>query len=98
MKEIKYTDEFITWLEGLKDATVRVRLKRRIDKYGRGIKGDVEPVGEGVSEMREHFGAGYRMYFIERGGALVVMLGGGTKSKQQKDIEKAKRLARRIKG
>ncbi|PIE39116.1 MAG: addiction module killer protein [Gammaproteobacteria bacterium] len=98
MKEIKYTDEFITWLEGLKDATERVRLKRRIDKYGRGIKGDVEPVGEGVSEMREHFGAGYRMYFIERGGALVVMLGGGTKSKQQKDIEKAKRLARRIKG
>ncbi|WP_209501758.1 MULTISPECIES: type II toxin-antitoxin system RelE/ParE family toxin [unclassified Variovorax] len=87
------TDEFCAWLEGLKDGMTRIRLARRLDKARRGNLGDVEPVGDGVSEMREFFGPGWRMYFIEQNGAIIVMLGGGDKSTQQRDIERAKKLA-----
>jgi putative addiction module killer protein len=74
----------------------RARLIRRLEKVERGLLGDVAPVGEGVSEMREHLGAGWRMYFIERGEVLIVMLGGGNKATQSADIAKAIALAQTI--
>lgn len=90
---IDQTDEFIDWLDSLNDKLTRARLVRRLEKAERGLLGDVEPVGDGVSEMREHFGPGWRMYFIQRGEVLIVMLGGGDKSSQQADIAAAKKLA-----
>ncbi|SEQ27509.1 putative addiction module killer protein [Solimonas aquatica] len=80
-------------MSGIKDSKTRLRLARRLDKAQRGLFGDVQPVGEGVSEFREDFGPGWRMYFVQRGSALIVMLGGGDKSTQAKDIVKAKLLA-----
>ena len=87
------TDEFTDWLTGLKDRPTRIRLARRLNKARRGNLGDIKPVGEGVFEMREFFGPGWRMYYVERSGALVVMLGGGEKSGQANDIKRAKKLA-----
>ena len=87
------TDEFTDWLTGLKDRPTRIRLARRLNKARRGNLGDIKPVGEGVFEMREFFGPGWRMYYAERSGALVVMLGGGEKSGQANDIKRAKKLA-----
>ena len=69
------------------------RLARRLEKAQKGVLGDVKPVGEGVFEMREHFGPGWRMYYVQRGTVLIVMLGGGDKSTQPADIAKAMRLA-----
>ena len=97
MYKIKRLPEFSEWIDGLKDAQTRIRLNKRLDKAQRGLLGDVEPVGEGVSEMREFFGPGWRMYFVERGGTLIVMLGGGEKSTQQADIAAAIALANAIK-
>ncbi len=74
----------------------RVRLARRLDKVQRGLLGDVASVGNGVSEMREFFGPGWRMYYTERDGNLIVMLGGGDKSSQQRDIARAVALAKTI--
>ncbi|MFA7594491.1 MAG: type II toxin-antitoxin system RelE/ParE family toxin [Thiohalobacteraceae bacterium] len=74
----------------------RARLIRRLEKAERGLLGDVEPVGEGVSEMREFFGPGWRMYYIEQGDVLIVMLGGGSKATQSRDIKRAKELARTL--
>jgi putative addiction module killer protein len=74
----------------------RVRLARRLDKAQRGNLGDVKPVGEGVFEMREFFGPGWRMYYVQRGETLIVMLGGGDKSSQAADIKKAIALAARL--
>lgn len=88
--------EFDEWLDGLKDGMTRIRLVRRLDKVQRGLLGDVAPVGEGVSEMREFFGPGWRMYFTERDGMLIVMLGGGDKSSQQQDIARAIALAKSL--
>ena len=76
----------------------RRRLVRRLEKVQRGTLGDVKPVGEGVSEMREDFGPGWRMYYVERDGAIVVMLGGGDKSSQQSDIAAAIALAATLNG
>lgn len=89
-------DEFSRWLGGLKDRTTRIRLARRINKARRGNLGDTNPVGEGVMEMREFFGPGWRLYYVERAGALVIMLGGGNKSTQARDIERAKQLAKEL--
>ncbi|AKX51347.1 type II toxin-antitoxin system RelE/ParE family toxin [Denitrificimonas halotolerans] len=89
MIEIKRTPEFDRWFNGLKDVTTKMRLVTRLKKVSRGNLGDVQSVGEGVSEMREHFGKGWRMYFVQRGSVLVVMLGGGDKSTQARDIVKA---------
>jgi putative addiction module killer protein len=94
MFTVKQTPEFERWINGLKDSSVRLRLARRLDKAQRGILGDVAPVGEGVSEMREHFGPGWRMYFIRQGDVLILMLGGGDKSSQSADIAKALALAK----
>jgi putative addiction module killer protein len=93
---IKMTDEFAAWLNGLKDGMTRRRLGRRLEKAQSGNLGDVAPIGDGVSEMREHFGAGWRMYYVQRGAVLIVMLGGGNKSTQNKDIAAAKKLAARL--
>jgi putative addiction module killer protein len=70
----------------------RLRLSRRLDKAQRGNLGDVKPVGDGIFEMREHFGPGWRMYYTMRGDVLIVMLGGGDKGTQSTDIAKAKQL------
>lgn len=96
MFEIKPLPQFADWLNRLKDPMTRARLIRRLEKAERGLLGDVAPVGEGVSEMREHFGAGWRMYFIERGETLIVMLGGGNKATQSADIAKAIALVQTI--
>lgn len=93
MYTVKTLPEFDAWLNGLKDRTTRLRLARRIDKAQRGSLGDVKPVGNGVVEMREHFGPGWRMYYIQRGSLLIVMLGGGDKSTQAADIATAVTLS-----
>lgn len=96
MFTIKRTDGFAAWLDGIKDRQTRVRLNRRLDRAQRGQLGDVKPVGEGVFEMREHFGPGWRLYYVQRGPVLIVMLGGGDKSTQATDIAKAIELASEI--
>ncbi|MBU6503962.1 MAG: type II toxin-antitoxin system RelE/ParE family toxin [Burkholderiaceae bacterium] len=96
MFTIRRLPEFDAWLNGLRDRATRIRLARRLDKAQRGNLGDVRPIGDGVFEMREFFGPGWRMYYIERGGTIVVMLGGGNKSTQQADIAAAKALAATI--
>ena len=88
--------EFDDWLSGLKDGLTRRRLGRRLEKAERGLLGDVSPVGEGVFEMREDFGPGWRMYYVQRGDVLIVMLGGGDKSTQGRDIKTAKSLAQTL--
>ena len=93
---VKRLDEFSDWLKGLKDGLTRQRLNKRLRKAQLGNLGDVEPVGEGVFEMREHFGPGWRMYFVQRSEVLFVMLGGGDKSTQQADIRRAAMLAKRL--
>ena len=93
MYSIKRTPEFDDWLAGIKDGMTRIRLAKRLDKVQRGLLGDVAPVGDGVSEMREFFGPGWRMYYVQRGSVLIVMLGGGDKITQSRDIAAAKRLA-----
>ena len=90
MLTVKTLPEFDAWLDGLKDRITRLRLSRRLDKAQRGNLGDVRPVGGGIFEMREHFGPGWRMYYVKRGNTLIVMLGGGDKGSQEADIAKAK--------
>lgn len=93
---VRRLDEFADWLKGLKDGLVRLRLIKRLRKVQLGNLGDVEPVGEGVHEMREHFGPGWRMYYVQRADTLIVMLGGGDKSTQQADIARAIKLAKSL--
>lgn len=90
---IRRTEAFADWLDGLKDSTTRARLIRRLEHAARGVLGDVKPVGQGVSEMREDFGPGWRMYYAKRGRTLIIMLGGGDKSTQARDIKAALKLA-----
>ncbi len=96
MYAIKRMPEFDDWLDGIKDGLTRIRLGKRLDKVQRGLLGDVEPVGEGVMEMREFFGPGWRMYYVELEGLLILMLGGGDKSTQQADIAAAIALSKTI--
>ena len=96
MLTVKRTEEFSAWLDGLKDRTTQQRLIVRLRKAMLGNLGDVKAVGNGVVEMREHFGAGWRMYYIQRGETLIVMLGGGGKSTQSADIAKAVKLAAKL--
>jgi putative addiction module killer protein len=93
---IKRTDDFAAWLDGVKDRVTRQRLNARLRKALLGNLGDVKPVGEGVFEMREHFGPGWRMYYTQRGAALIVMLGGGDKTTQPADVAQAVKLAARL--
>lgn len=80
-------------MNGLRDGMTHRRLARWLEKAQKGNLGDVKPVGDGVFEMREHFGPGWRMYYVQRGQVLIVMLGGGEKSTQAVDIAKAIKLA-----
>ena len=86
------------WFDSLKDRITRIRRAKRLDKVQRGLLGEVEPVGEGVYEMREFFGPGWRMYYVERDGSLIVLLGGGDKSTQLSDIKKAIYLSKSLEG
>ena len=92
MYEIRKTVQFDSWLRGIKDSAVQKRLLVKLRKASLGNLGDVRAVGAGIWEMREHFGACWRMYFIIAGKVIVVMLGGGTKSTQSSDIKQAKKL------
>ena len=96
MYTVKFLPPFTDWLNRLPDRTARLRLSKRLDKAARGILGDVKSVGGGIYEMREHFGAGYRMYYIRRGAVVIVMLGGGDKSSQSRDVEQALQLAQTL--
>jgi len=96
MFTVKTTDEFDAWLDGLRDRKAQRRIAARLRKLSFGLFGDVRPAGEGVSEVREHFGPGFRIYFTQRGKALNVVLAGGDKSSQQSDIELALKLARQL--
>ena len=96
MFSIKRSDEFNAWLNGIRDGLTQRRLVKRLRKVMLGNQGDVTPVGDGVFEVREHFGPGWRMYYIQRGSVLIVMLGGGDKSTQAADIAKAVKLAAMI--
>jgi putative addiction module killer protein len=89
MIEIKTTPEFDAWLRGVRDGASQRRLVARLRKASFGLLGDVKSVGSGVMEMREHFGPGWRMYYVQRAQMLIVMLGGGDKSTQAADIAKA---------
>ena len=96
MVEVKQTDDFSKWLKGLGDLRARAKVLTRIERLAMGNAGDVASVGEGVSEMRIHYGPGYRVYFVQRGKELAILLGGGDKSTQDKDIVAAKKLAKEI--
>ncbi len=93
MLTIRRMPEFDAWFESLRDRPTRFRLLRRLEKAQRGLLGDVAPVGDGVFEMREFFGPGWRMYYVQQGDMLIVMLGGGDKSSQKADIAAARVLA-----
>jgi len=94
--EIRKTDVFAQWLNDLRDIQARSRVQARIERLSVGNPGDVEPVGEGVSELRIDYGPGYRVYFKKRGRELIILLAGGDKSTQAKDIKAALRLARNL--
>jgi putative addiction module killer protein len=93
MPEIRQTETFARWLARLRDGRARTRIQARIDRLEIGNPGDVKPVGGGISEMRIDYGPGYRVYFVARGTALVVLLAGGDKDSQERDIATARELA-----
>ncbi|WP_417231731.1 type II toxin-antitoxin system RelE/ParE family toxin [Brevundimonas sp.] len=96
MIEIEQTDEFRDWLAALRDLRARARIAARIDRLRFGNPGVVEPVGDGVSEIKIDYGPGYRLYYKSKGKTIVIMLCGGDKSRQQTDIKKAKNLASKL--
>lgn len=94
--EIRMTEFFEVWMRTLKDRQAVMAITKRIDRATKGNLGDIAPVGDGVSEMRLFVGQGYRLYFTLRGGRLIILLCGGDKSTQQRDIQKAKELAKNL--
>jgi putative addiction module killer protein len=93
MIEVRKTAAFSEWMANLRDHCARAKIAARIDRLAFGNPGDVESVGEGVSELRIHSGPGYRVYFVRRGMTLIILLCGGDKSTQARDIKTAKKLA-----
>ena len=91
--ELVETDEFQRWIRGLRDELAQDRINARLARLRRGHLGDARPVGDGVSEMRINYGPGYRIYFVREGMTIVVLLCGGDKDSQTRDIRRAKRLA-----
>lgn len=83
-------EPFTQWISSLKDNVAKAHIKNRINRLGLGHRGDCKSVGEGVYELRIHYGAGYRIYFAEQGNAFILLLMGGSKKTQTQDIEKAK--------
>jgi putative addiction module killer protein len=93
MMQLRQTQRFKTWFDELRDLRGRARIQARIDRLSLGNPGDVRPVGSGVSELRIDYGPGYRVYFVQRGENLIVLLAGGDKDSQAKDIAQAITLA-----
>ena len=93
MFDLKQTETFLKWRTRFKDERARAVIASRLDRLAFGNAGDMKPVGNGVSELRIDFGPGYRIYFARRGKTVIILLCGGDKSTQAKDIETAKRLA-----
>ncbi len=98
MIEIIQSEGFAEWLVKLKDRRAKARVYARLDRIAEGNWGDVEPIGDGLSEARIHYDPGYRLYFMPRGDSLVVLLCGGDKATQQRDIQRAKVVAEIWKG
>ena len=96
MKQLEKTLEFQSWFIALKDRIVKARIQVRIDRLQDGNPGDAAPVGEGVSELRLHYGSGWRIYYTERNAEIIVLLAGGNKSSQQNDIQMALKLAKNL--
>jgi putative addiction module killer protein len=94
MNEVRQTQTFKGWFAGLRDMRAKVQILRRIERAEQGNLGDVAPIGEGVSEMRIRYGPGYRLYFVQRGAAIVILLCGGDKGSQARDIRTAKQMAK----
>ena len=96
MLEVRKTGIYAKWLDGLRDIRARARVLVRVERLAAGNPGDVRPVGEGVSELRIDYGPGYRVYFKQQSRTIVVLLAGGDKRTQSRDIETAMRLARNL--
>jgi putative addiction module killer protein len=96
MIEIRKTEAYARWIDGLRDIRARARILARVERLATGNPGDAKPVGEGVSELRIHYGPGYRVYYTQRGRDLVILLAGGDKRTQARDIKTALRLARNL--
>jgi putative addiction module killer protein len=96
MLEVRQTDTFANWLRALKDANAVARITARIRRLELGNLGDVKPVGEGVSELRIDYGPGYRIYYVQQGNTVVILLCGGDKRTQNKDIRTAKQMAKEV--
>ncbi len=96
MFDVRRTAEFIDWLTALRDVEARARIAKRIDRIAAGNLGDAKSVGDGVSELRFTFGPGYRVYFTVRGAVVVILLCGGDKGSQRRDIERAKAMVKEL--
>jgi putative addiction module killer protein len=96
MLEIRQTELYSQWFNSLRDRQARARIDVRIRRLSLGNPGDVKPVGEGISELRIDYGPGYRVYFVQRGQSLVILLAGGDKQTQDQDIKTARELAQEI--
>lgn len=96
MIEVRQTEEFARWLASLRDGLAAKRIKQRIARVQIGLFGDVKPIGDGLSELRIDYGPGYRVYFARRGDILVILLCGGDKGSQNRDIAHAKALAEQL--
>ena len=96
MFEVRKTEVYARWLDGLRDVRARARVLVRVERLVAGNPGDVRPVGDGVSELRIDYGPGYRVYFTKQGRTVIVLLAGGDKRTQNRDIATALRLARNL--
>lgn len=96
MKNLEKTREYQDWFTSLSDKLVKARIQARIDRLQDGNAGDVAPVGGGVSELRLHFGSGWRVYYTERNGQIIILLAGGNKSTQTHDVKLALKLANNL--
>ncbi len=98
MRTIRQTETFRAWEARLRDGRARALIAARIFRLANGLEGDTAPVGEGVREMRIHYGPGYRLYYRQEGDRIVVLLCGGSKRRQEEDIRTARRLAKELSG
>ena len=96
MIEIRQTETYAKWFAGIRDAQTRARINMRIRRLSLGNPGDVRPVGKGVSELRIDFGPGYRVYYVQRGQTVIILVAGGDKGSQDRDIQLALSLAQAL--